>query len=102
MARVFRLGWWTRVRAVDVPAVAPYLNAACRVGIGLAWKAGVAAEVIGVATGSIGEQLCESKLFIDSAGLFAWTAVVLALSVVSEAVVVHLLAALTGMREVPA
>ena len=54
MAAVFRVPPWRRIAAIDVPAVLPYLAAACHVGIGLAWKAGVAAEVIGLPQGSIG------------------------------------------------
>jgi NitT/TauT family transport system permease protein len=87
VATVFRIPWLRRVRAIDVPAVLPFFAAACRTGVGLAWKSGVAAEVIGVAKGSIGERLYEAKLFLESADLFAWTIVIIALSVAGEAVV---------------
>ena len=87
VATVFRIPWPRRVRAIDVPAVLPFFAAACRTGVGLAWKSGVAAEVIGVARGSIGERLYEAKLFLESADLFAWTIVIIALSVAGEAVV---------------
>ena len=87
VAIVFRIPWLRRVRAIDVPAVLPFFAAACRTGVGLAWKSGVAAEVIGVAQGSIGERLYEAKLFLESADLFAWTIVIIALSVTGEAVV---------------
>lgn len=90
-ATVFRVPPLRRIRAIDVPAVLPFFSAACRTGVGLAWKSGVAAEVIGVARGSIGEQLYEAKLFLDSAGLFAWTVVIVALSVACEALVLAFL-----------
>lgn len=83
-AAVFAVPWWRRVRAIDVPSVLPYFTAATRTGIGLAWKSGVAAEVIGVASGSIGGELYESKIFLDSASLFAWTVVIVALSFACE------------------
>jgi len=86
-AAVFRVPLLRRVRAIDVPAVVPFFAAASRVGVGLAWKSGVAAEVIGVARGSIGERLYEAKLFLSSADLFAWTIVIIALSVAGEAFV---------------
>jgi NitT/TauT family transport system permease protein len=86
-AQVFRVPWLRRVRAIDVPSVLPFFAAACKAGVGLAWKSGVAAEVIGVARGTIGERLYEAKLFLESADLFAWTIVIVALSVVGEAVV---------------
>jgi len=84
---VFAVPPLRRVGAIDVPAVLPFFAAACHIGIGLAWKAGVAAEVIGVARGSIGEQLYQAKIFLEPADVFAWTAVIVALSMACEAVV---------------
>lgn len=92
MAAVFRVPWRRRLVAVDVPAVLPYLAAACHVGVGLAWKAGVAAEVIGMPQGSIGERMYQAKLLLLSADLFAWTVVVIAVSFASERLVAALLA----------
>lgn len=84
VAHVFGVPLRRRLVAIDIPAALPFLAAACRVGVGLAWKSGVAAEVIGVANGSIGERLYEAKVFLSSADLFAWTIVIVTLSVVCE------------------
>ena len=62
----------------------------------LAWKSGVAAEVIGVATGSIGERLYEAKVFLSSADLFAWTIVIIVLSVVCERLLLRALRSVPG------
>lgn len=94
-ASVFRVPFRRRIVAIDIPAVVPYLATACRVGVGLAWKSGVAAEVIGVADGSIGERLYEAKIFLSSTDLFAWTIVIVTLSVVCERLV------LRGLRSIP-
>lgn len=96
MAAVFDVGWLRRVWAIDVPSIAPYAAAASRAGVGLAWKAGVAAEVIGVATGSIGEQMYQAKVFLDSASLFAWTVVIVTMSVLCERVVAYALRRVPG------
>ncbi len=88
VATVFRVPFWRRLPAMDVPAVLPYLTASCRVGVGLAWKSGIAAEVIGLADGSIGERLYQAKVFLETADLFAWTAVIIALSFGFERAVV--------------
>lgn len=80
MATVFRVPLRRRVSAIDVPAVLPFLIAACEVGLGLAWKAGIAAEVIGLPRGSIGEQLYQAKIFFSSPDLFAWTVAIIALA----------------------
>ncbi|MBN2176096.1 MAG: ABC transporter permease subunit [Demequinaceae bacterium] len=95
-AAVFRVPTRRRILAIDVPAVLPYFAAACRIGVGLAWKSGVAAEVIGVIDGSIGERLYEAKIFLDSASLLAWTVVIVGLSVACEAVVLRLVKRLPG------
>lgn len=92
MAAVFRVPALRRVAAVDVPAVLPYFVAACQVGIGLAWKSGIAAEVIGLPQGSIGEQLYQAKIFLTTADLFAWTVVVVTISYAVERLVLALLA----------
>lgn len=102
MASVFRVPWHRRLTAITVPAVAPFLAAACRSGVGLAWKSGVAAEVIGVAGGSIGERLYQAKVFLESADLFAWTAVIVTLSVICEWLVLWCLGRIPGAAAVAA
>jgi len=59
--------------------------------LGMAWKSGVAAEVIGIPTGSIGESLYQAKVYLDSSGLLAWTAVIVLLSMLFEKAVLALL-----------
>ena len=53
-------------------------------GLGLCWKAGAAAEVIGLPAGSIGEALYTAKVYFQTGDLFAWTAVIVAVSVIFE------------------
>lgn len=55
-----------------------------------AGKAGVAAELIGVPRGSIGEQLYFSKAYFMTADLFAWTFVIVILSIVFEKIILLL------------
>lgn len=92
MAAVFRVGRWRRVLAIDVPQVLPYFVAACRNGVGLAWKSGVAAEVIGLPNGTIGERLYQAKIFLETGDVLAWTAVLVVAAWVCEQVVVRGLA----------
>ncbi len=80
MAAVFRVSPMGRVRRIYLPAVRSYLLAGCRVALGLCWKAGVAAEVIGVTRQSVGGMLYESKVYLEIADLFAWTAVIVLVS----------------------
>lgn len=84
MARVFRLPLWRRVRAVWLPAVLPAVRQGCSTALGICWKSGVAAEVIGLPDGSIGDALYRAKLALDTRELFAWTFVIIVLSAVFE------------------
>ena len=92
MARLFRLSGGKKWRAVYLPAAMPYLLSACRVSVGMALKAGVAGEIIGLPRWSIGEQLYLSKLYLNTADLFAWSFVIIVLSVVLERLLVRVAA----------
>ncbi len=81
MAKVYRMSRHRVAVYITLPHLRPYLLSACGVSMGLAWKAGVAAEVIGIPTGSMGEQLYQAKVYFSSPDLFAWTLVVVLLSV---------------------
>lgn len=91
MAEVFRAGWGKRFVYIYLPQLKPYILAACSVSVGMAWKSGVAAEVIGIPSGSVGEQLYEAKVYLDSTGLFAWTLVIVGVSVAFEKAFIGLL-----------
>ncbi len=91
MADVFRMPFRRRMRYIWLPSVEPFAMSAARVALGLAWKSGVAAELIGAPEGSIGEILYDAKLYIETENLFAWTVVIVLLSVVFEKLFVFLL-----------
>lgn len=84
MAEVFRLPFSTRFFYIYRPALKPFLNSGLQLSLGMCWKSGVAAEVIGTPAMSIGGQLYLSKIYLDTAGVFAWTAAVIVLSVLFE------------------
>lgn len=90
MLDVFHIGSWRRMRYYYIPLVMPQVSAALRVVIGVAWKSGVAAEVIGIPDGSIGEGIYFSKISLETADLFAWTFVVVALAVACEKIILAL------------
>ena len=84
MAEVFRLPLGRRVRAIWLPAVLPAFRQGCSVALGICWKSGVAAEVIGLPDGSIGDALYRAKITLSTGELFAWTFVIILLSAAFE------------------
>ena len=91
LARVYG---WPRgrvLRRIYVPSVRPHFLAALRSGLGFGWKAGIAAEVLTVPHSAIGRMIYESKLYLQTTDLFAWTLAVILLSVGLERLVLRAL-----------
>ncbi len=84
MAQVLRVPAARTFTAIYLPQVLPYFRAACASSFGMAWKAGVAAEIIAIPAGSMGEALYGAKIYFDTPDLFAWTLAVVVLSVLFE------------------
>ena len=91
MARVFRVPVSRQLRGIYLPAVLPYFRSAVSLGLGLCWKSGAAAEVIGLPDGSIGDALYRAKITLSTGELFAWTFVIILLSAVFEKLFLALL-----------
>ena len=96
MARVFRVPFFRQLRYLYLPQVMPYFRTAVSLGLGLCWKAGAAAEVIGLPSGSVGERLYTAKVYFQTPDLFAWTAVIVAVSVLFERLFLRLVDWLAG------
>lgn len=84
MAQVFSIRLLRRIRYIYIPALLPYLVSGCKVALGMSWKSGIAAEVIGVPTNTIGENLYMAKIYLSTADLFAWTIVIIIVSSIFE------------------
>ncbi len=84
MARIYRFGSMKTIKLVYFPSVLPAFTAACLTSMGLAWKSGIAAEVLCLPRNSIGTGLYYSKIYLETPSLFAWTAVVVVLSFILE------------------
>ena len=85
---------WPRgriLRRIYLPGVRPHFLAALRSGIGFGWKSAIAAEVLTVPRSAIGRMIYESKLYLQTTDLFAWTLAVILLSVGLERLVLRAL-----------
>lgn len=84
MASAYRFSRWKKARLIYLPSLRPYFSAALTTGMGLAWKSGVAAEVICLPRWAMGKEIYNSKIYLEIPDLFAWTVVVIALSLALE------------------
>ena len=91
MAKVYSFSKGKLLRLVYIPSVMPSFATGVTTALGLAWKAGIAAEVLSTPKGYIGTELYNSKVYLETADLFAWTVVVIVLSFILEKLVVKLL-----------
>ena len=84
MAEVFQMTFWRKIYYVYFGGLLTYFRSACAIAIGMCFKAGIAAEIIGLPKGSIGENLYNAKIYLETPSLFAWTFVIIAVSVIFE------------------
>lgn len=87
MAEIFNLSFGKKLIYIYLPKLKPHFISALSVSLGLAWKSGIAAEIIGIPDGSMGEMLYQAKLYLATADLFSWTVVIVVVSILFEKVV---------------
>lgn len=87
VCRAYKIPIKKRISAFYVPSIMPFFVSSLLSGIGLAWKAGVAAEVLCSTKRSMGEEIWNAKYDIERAvDLYAWTVAVILISLVFELV----------------
>ncbi len=84
VSRIYKFTPSKKLFKLYVPSVAPFFMAACRSSLGMAWKAGISAEVLSTPKNAIGTELYFSKTYLETPALFAWTLVVIVLSIIIE------------------
>ncbi len=91
MARTYGMSKWRTFMYIYRPALMPFLTSSCKISLGMSWKSGVMAEVLATPKPSIGKEMSTARTFLDTPDLFAWTVVVMILSVVFEKLFLALL-----------
>ncbi len=84
MAHVFRVPFHKQLIPLYLHSSLPFLRSGFATAMGLCWKSGVAAEVIGMPNGSIGEKLYKAKIYLETPDLFCWTVTVVLTSIACE------------------
>lgn len=96
MADAYHVRLMKRLRYIYIPSVLPYFLSSLSIALGLAWKSGIAAEVIGLPDGSIGERVYEAKIYLSTPDLFAWTVTIVILAFLFERLFLLLSSKLAG------
>lgn len=82
--KIYPIHKWEQIFKVDIPMMKPYINTSLASGIGLAFKVGVMAEILGQVDNGIGRELQYCRNNLDMAGIFAWTIWIILLLVILE------------------
>lgn len=87
LAVIYRINKLKQLKSIYLPGILPYFATALCTGAGLVWKAGIAAEVLVLPKHSIGTELFNAKMYIETVDVFAWTVVVIVVSMILEAII---------------
>lgn len=91
MAKVYNMSRLNRFRYIYMTGVYPYLETQLKIALGMCFKAGISAEIIGLVSDTIGTSMYYAKMYLLSAELFAWSIVVIAVSFIIEKLILKLL-----------
>ena len=95
VADVFELSRYEKLKVLIIPSVAKYLLPAIVTSVGLAWKAEVAAEIM--TNSNMGKLIYDFKtVSYDTASIFAWTVIIVTLSMLFEGLTKRLFGRLTN------
>lgn len=98
VGKIFRLSRRAMVKDIYAPQVLPYFAQAVITSLGLAWKSGIAAEVLCTPPDSIGKMIYNARVYLETPELFAWTLTVIVISMLFERLITSLLSRL-GLPE---
>ena len=95
VAWVYDFSLKDKLKALYLPEIMPYFTSALTASLGLAWKAGIAAEVLAYTANSIGRELYRAKSTLEITDLFAFTIWIIILSITLEYIAKQILKLLT-------
>lgn len=89
--RGIKMFWVKKMIYLYQPVAMPEYIPGCHRALNMCWKSGIIAQLLGNTKHSIGSMLCEAQDELDVAAIFAWTIVIVALSVLFEQMVIRML-----------
>ena len=96
MAKVYDFTLGMRARCIFLPHIREGFKKTIELCTGMCFKAGIAAEVIGMVRNSIGGELYKTKLYFETDRLFAWIFFIMIVSFAALRLISLLYTAITG------
>lgn len=90
MSKIYRVKPMQIIRTVYIPSAKPFIAAGLTSSLGLAWKVIAAAEVLSLPRYAIGSKLHDSKIYLESDRLIAWTLLIIIISYLFELILARL------------
>lgn len=94
MAEVFQVSLFRKIRYLYFPEVLPHIASSASIAVGMAWKSGIAAEIIGLSQGTIGNRLYQAKIYLNTPEMFAWTILIVILCMICEGIIKQMMCVL--------
>ncbi len=96
MGSVYGVSFWDKLVYIYLPGLKPFLMSSFSLAAGMAWKSGIAAELIDQTTNSLGNGLYRSKINLLTADLLAWTVATVILAFIFERILLLALRLIPG------
>ena len=87
---VYNFSFMKRFRLLILPTLLRFLLPGLVTASGLAFKSGIAAEIISLTKSSIGKEIADAKTLYERPRMFAWVIIVILLSLVLELIIKNL------------
>jgi NitT/TauT family transport system permease protein len=81
MSKIFKWSIWKKSRYIYIPHLAPFMASSLSIAFGQGFKTAISAEVISRPPNSMGRMIYDSRIYLRTLDLFAWTIAVLIISV---------------------
>ena len=75
LAKVYQMKTSRKIRYIYLPSLTPHIRSAISLAIGMAFRGGITAEVVGQPLKSIGNGLYRAKINLATSEMLAWTLV---------------------------
>lgn len=77
MAKIYKITNINRIKYIYFPYLFKIIVPTCTLGFSMSWKAGIAAEIIGMSNFSIGGKLQDAKVLLETNDVLAWTVIII-------------------------